>query len=199
MADMDMIDKEKEYFRRAIQWFADETDEYGGQTGLSHMYGCKNQYINMVIRGKSSLGYKVQQKFAKVLNKTREDIIAIGKNILLNGIFPEHTISALASEITFTGAPSNVLTTPCPACNITDETNARNQIVITGLKDKELTIRLNQKLVEIEQLAPDSLSTIETVMDGLLSAAREKKGLLPSQNQSHPSQKKNGTTGQEQK
>lgn len=82
-----------------------------------------------------------------------------------------------------------------PVVDIQEEADKHHQIVISGFENKEKAIKMNEMLVELEKLDPEGFRAAEIMLDGLLSAAREKKGLLPSQKQSQ----KNGTTGQAQK
>ena len=77
MNDMEL---ETEYFRRAIEYYADEANGWGGQTRLSELYGCSNSYINMIIKKAKKPSYKVQNKFAQVLNVSRDDLLKLGKS-----------------------------------------------------------------------------------------------------------------------
>lgn len=72
---------------------------------------------------------------------------------------------------------------PPPVINLQDEADKKHQIVIEGFKDKELAIKFNQVLVEIEELDADDFKELYENAINKLNKLREKKGLSGIQKQ----------------
>ena len=174
------MELETEYFRRAIEYYADEANGWGGQTRLSELYGCSNSYINMIIKKAKKPSYKVQNKFAQVLNVSRDDLLKLGKSR------PE-TVEKSQFK---TGLPSDPSPTTldgriavygdCSKClSLQDEATKRHRIVIEGFQDRELAIKFNEALVEIESLEPSDFQELYENALTKLRKLREKKGIVP--------------------
>jgi len=175
---MDTFDMETEYFRRAIEYYTDEANGWGGQTRLSDLYGCKNSYINMIIKKVKKPSYKVQNKFADILKIPRDKLLEIGKSLpekktkrptvfaieipetmqcksYIPPLEPMYADKILTEDI----LPTAAICENChpPVTSLQDEADKKHQIVITGFKNKELAIKCNEVLVEIESLDADEL------------------------------------------
>lgn len=168
---------ETEQFRRAIKYIADDANGWGGQTALSHLYGCSNSYINMIINGAKRPSYKVQNKFAEVLNTTRNELLKLGQD-KIDG--------KLDIRLPFQDFQATATHTPAPVIDFQDEATKKHQIVIEGFEDREWALSLNEMLVEIEKRAPELKNivkgSIENFYKNLPEIAEAKKtGTNPNQ------------------
>jgi hypothetical protein len=69
----------------------------------------------------------------------------------------------------------------CNLCSLKDEADKKHQIVISGFKNKEVALAINEILVEIEGIDSEKLVELLADMKHELNKLREKKGLAPLQ------------------
>ena len=151
--------------------------DWKGQKGIfADKAGISGGYLSEIIGRKKCPQLDKQENIAKTLGyKNVFEFVEFGKTLT---VMPKFAMKADTPP-------------PAPVTSLQDEADKKHQIVITGFQDKEKAIKMNEMLVEIEKLDPEGFRAAEIMLGGLLSAAREKKGLLPSQIQPQ----KTGTTG----
>lgn len=184
---METFEMETEYFRRAIEYYADEANWKGGQTRLSELYGCSNSYINMIIKKVKKPSYKVQNKFADILKIPREQLLEIGKSLpespkdktTFSIKLPAFQMQGQAyspppPEPRYSEKIPPVQADPeNPIISLQEEAGKKHAEVIAGFQDKEKALRLNTLLVAIEKLSPEKLLKIEGYLESILHDLQE--------------------------
>lgn len=182
MLNMSKFSEHEEAFITATIYHIEK--DWKGQKGVfASKVPISSGYLSEIINRKKCPQLDKQERIAKLLGyKSIYDYIDFGKNLTsadMIGILPQLQMTATAT----TTPPSP------PVIDIQEEADKRHQIVITGFQDKELALKINEALVELEQLEPKDLEDVYNYITKLkIPAAREKKGIesgLQKINQNH--------------
>ncbi|MGD9732555.1 MAG: hypothetical protein AB7U45_10275 [Desulfamplus sp.] len=146
--------------------------DWKGKKGIfADKAGISGGYLSEIIGRKKCPQFDKQEKIAKELGyKNVFEFVEFGKTLTVGdlvGVMPKFQMTGQA-----TTQP------PAPVINLQEEADKRHAEVIAGFKDKELALKLNEVLVEIEALDHDELQ--EMYENALIkrNKLREKKGGL---------------------
>ena len=143
---MESYDTEYKDFLAAASYY----DKKIGTARLAGKYGCSDKYIYMVVNGHKEAGRKVQLKFARACGfKTVSDFIQSTKGV-------KETNNRMI--------------------NIDNQDDWEHFKVTRKFKNKELAIKANEALVELESI--DSIQfakAVVDIMERLKSAQKQKK------------------------
>jgi hypothetical protein len=159
---------------------------HGGRNYIGKNIGQSGAYIGQLLNAKlnKKAGVDTQIAIANFISGNEERFIEEGRQIVEHGY--------IKAELPLFQMTATATHTPAPVINLQDEATKKHQIVIEGFKDRELAIKFNQVLVEIESLDSEDFQELYENALTKLNKLREKKGLAPLQNQ------KNGTNSNQQ-
>ena len=159
--------------------------DWKGRKGIfADKAGISGGYLSEIIGRKKCPQLDKQEKIAKELGyKNVFEFVEFGKNLTLNdlvGVMPKFQMPQQPSD------PSpNILDGriavygDCSKClSLQDEATKRHRIVIEGFQDRELAIKFNEALVEIESLEPSDFQELYENALTKLRKLREKKGIV---------------------
>jgi len=128
---------------------------HGGKTYIGKNIGKSGSFIGQIIdpNANKKASVDTQIAIAEFISGSEEKFIQEGLEYEEYGFIKEDLLSLIKNtgQTTPQSPPSSCVT------SLQDEADKKHQIVIPGFENKELAIKCNEVLVEIESLDPDEL------------------------------------------
>lgn len=159
---------------------------HGGKAYIGKNIGLKGgAFVGQICakNPKKKASIDTQIAIGKFISGSDERFIEEGEQIVRYGcILASSKLTKTADAPPHPKSPDS--SDSCQICNLHDKVIQRHYSVLAEFQNRELAIKLNEKLVELEKRNPAKLETVDAYLNGLLDA-------LPSVQES--SFQKNGT------
>lgn len=150
------MDNEPKIFAAWLKKFIKDDKKITARA-LAKKISCDPTTISSYIRGRTQAGYDVRTTILDITNVTKEEMIAEGKAALeatkQNKPEIEKRLSELEKRLS-QGEESHKI----------DITTERHRKVINNFKDKDMALKLNEMLLEIEKMDSSALKEAETIL-----------------------------------
>lgn len=147
-----IMDNEPKIFAAWLKKFIKDDKKITAKA-LAKKINCDPTTISSYIRGRTQPGYNVRKAILEVTKISHEQMMKEGKEILAKPTHNEPEIEKRLSELEKRLSQKE----ECPRTDITTE---RHRQVIERFRQKELALKINEELAELEDLDKDKLLSV---------------------------------------